>query len=109
VEAHITKLETKTKYHNDIDRMQIGLENAYRSFMLEETVPDSAAVTRCLINGAYFYKQKGFPVYAVREFLHLLKSSSVEKRRIILSNLHTRLDAIRRYDADTEGQDNVPF
>jgi serine/threonine protein kinase len=109
VETHITKLETKAKYQDDIDRVHIGLENAYRSFMLEETVPDSATVTRCLISGAYYYKKKGFPVYVVRDFLHLLKSSSVEKRRIILSNLHTRLDAITRYDTDTEAQNNLPF
>lgn len=109
VEAHITKLETKAKYHDDIDRVQIGLENAYRSFMLEHTVPDSATVIRYLINGTYYYQKKGFPVYAVRDFLHLLKSSSVEKKRIILSNLHTRLDAITRYNDDIEVEDDVPF
>jgi len=107
--AHITKLETSAKYHEDVEKVQTGLENAYRSFMLEETVPNAATVTRCLINGAYYYRKEGFPVQVVRDFLHLLKSSSVEKKRIILSNLHTRLDAITRYDAEAEAKDNLPF
>ena len=77
--------------------------------MLEETVPDAAVVTRCFVNGAYYYRKGGFPVHIVRDFLHLLKSSSVEKKRIILSNLHTRLDAIMRYDAETEAIGNLPF
>jgi eukaryotic-like serine/threonine-protein kinase len=109
VEQQVTKLEAKARYHEDIDRVQVALENAYRSFMLEREVPDSATVTRCLIDGAYYYKKKGFPVWPVKAFLHLLKSSPVEKKRIVLANLHTRLDAITRYDADNEVKDNLPF
>lgn len=109
LERHITKLETNARYHEDADRVVVELENAYRSFMLEDTVPDSATVTRCLIDGAYYYKKKGLPVSVVRGFLHLMKSSSVEKRQIILANLHTRLDAITRYDDDEVNKDDVPF
>ena len=109
MERHLTKLENRAKYQEDVERIQVGLENAYRGFMLEETVPDSASVTRCLIEGAYYYRKKGFPVSVVKDFLHLLKSSSTERRRIILANLQTRLDAITRYDADTEGTNNLPF
>ncbi|MCG2661366.1 MAG: protein kinase family protein [Kiritimatiellae bacterium] len=110
VDQHITKIENKTEYVDDVERLQAALENAYRKFMLEETVPDSAVVTRCVVSGSYHYRQKGFPVKVVRDFLHMLKSSAPEKKRIILSNLHTRLDAISRYDeAATDDSDSLPF
>ena len=98
IDGHITKIENDAKYQEDIERAQIALENAYRTFMLEETVPNSAVVLRCILQGAYYYREKGFPVELVRTFIHLLKSSSPEKKRIIFSNLHTRLDALERYD-----------
>jgi len=109
LDTHISKLEQNTKYQDDIEKVLAGLGNAYRSFMLEAYVPDSATVTRCLINGMYYYKKNGFPVPVVKALLHLLKSSSMEKRKIILSNLHTRLDAIARYDPDKEKKDDLPF
>lgn len=108
LEVHITKIESGAKYIDDIDRVQNQLEEAYRSFMLEVTVPDSRTITRCFISGSYYYKKSGFPVYAVKDFLHLLKSSTQEKRRIIMANLHTRLDSISRY-AETDTTDDIPF
>ena len=105
---HVTKIENGSKYTDDFTRIQNKLEDAYRGFMLEETAPDSSLITRCFINGTYFYSKAGFPVWVVREFLRLFKSSSQEKRRIIMANLHTKLDAIPRY-TDSPMDDDVPF
>ena len=107
--AHVTKIESEAKYQDDVDRVQMGLENVYRSVMLEDTVPDSGAVLRCLLNGGFYYTKAGLPVQAVKEFVRLLKSSSPEKKRIILLNVHTRLDAVSRYDDQTSYEDNLPF
>lgn len=111
VENHITKIHNLTKYIDDVELVQTRLANAYRGFTLEETVPNAALILRCVIEGAYHYTKKGFHVWAVRDFIHLLKSSSPEKKRIILSNLHTRLDAILRYDDPDvpDINDDLPF
>ena len=108
LENHITKIESGADYVDDVDRVVTALENAHRSFMLEEYVPDCATVIRCILRGSYYYRKKDFNVCIVRDFLNMMKSFSTEKRRIVLSNLHTRLDAIARYENTTD--DNyLPF
>jgi serine/threonine-protein kinase len=106
---HITKIENGTKYIEDNGRILSTLEDAYRSFMLEETAPDCSVIIRCFIDGAYYYRSKSFGVEIVRDFLHLLKSSTQEKIRIIIANLHTKLDAISRYEKGFVDYDDVPF
>lgn len=108
LQTQITKIESGAKYLDDISRLQTELEGAYRNFMLEEYVPDCSTVARCLVRGEYYRKQTGLPVWKVRNFLHILKSLSPEKKRIVMSNLHTRLDAIPRYDKPVL-TDDVPF
>jgi hypothetical protein len=78
--------------------------------MLERAVPDSAVVLRCFLTGNYYYKKAGLPVSAVKNFLWLLKASTEEQRRIIMANLHTRLDSVTRYySAEGITDDDVPF
>jgi len=107
MQHHINKIENGTKYIADFERIQMQLEDTYRSVMLEETAPDSSSIIRCFLSGSYYYRKVGFPVNAVKEFLRLLKSVTQEKRRIIMANLHTRLDSISRY-AESE-TDDIPF
>lgn len=109
INRHITKIEKGAKYRDDLDRLQIELEAAYRSVMLEEEAPDSVLITRCFIIGTYYYKAKGFPVSALKGFVQLLKAASVEQKRIILANLHTRLDKIARYAVNDAPEDDIPF
>jgi serine/threonine protein kinase len=106
VAQHITKLENGTKYVEDTDRIQAQLNEAYRRLMLEEYVPDSAIILRCLVVGTYYYKKGGFPTRYVREFVRLLKTSTAEQTRIIIANLHTKLNAIPRY---SQLEAEVPF
>lgn len=106
----ITKIENGAKYVTDISRIQTQLSDAYRALMLERVVPDSSVIIRCLLFGNYYYRGKGnLPVDAVRDFVRLLKTSTEEKCRIILANLHTRFDALPRYAPATEQDDEIPF
>ena len=106
--SHVTRIEQGARYVGDLDRIQAELDATYRRFMLEQTVPDAALVARCFIAGPYYLSRRGFPVWVVKAFVHLLKSTSPEKRRIIMANLHTRFDSVARY---TEGppDDDIPF
>lgn len=103
----ITKVANGAKYPDDIGRIQTQLNDIYRNFMLEEEVPDAAVVLRCFIIGPYYYRKAGLSTLVVRDFLRLLKSSTNEKNRIILANLHTKMDALPRYLEQLEG--DVPF
>lgn len=105
----ITKIEAGSKYVNDQERIITQLESAYRSFMLEQHVPDASAVVSCFLPGTYFYKSKGLAVSPVRNFLRLLKTSTVEKNLLIIANLHTRFNAIPRYTDAKAEEDDVPF
>lgn len=105
----VTKLESGAKYIDDPGRICIQLEEAYRKFMLEEYVPDAALVTRCLIAGPYYYRKQGLAVNDVRDFLQLLKVLSHEKIRVVLANLHTKLDTIKRYETPQITDQDVPF
>lgn len=109
LQAHVTKIQNGAKYFDDFGKLHQQLEDVYRTFMLEEVVPDAALVTRCLIKSTYEYRKTGFPVYVVKNFLHLLKSSTKEQNRVIMSNIHTRLDAIPRYAPRNPEDDDVPF
>jgi hypothetical protein len=105
---HVTKLESGAQYSNDPEVVQKKLEEAYRGFMLEATVPDAAIVLRPLINGVYYYRKAGLPVGPIKGLLRLLKVSNEEKRRIIFANLHKRFDALPRFTKTTR-DDDVPF
>lgn len=108
VATHVVIIESGTKYIDDLARIRTRLEAAHRNCMLEEFAPDAAPILSCFINGAYRYRQAGFPVAVLRAFLRLLKSCSDEKQRIVIANLHTRLDAVSRYAAK-DLDDDIPF
>lgn len=114
--SSIAKIEYGTKYVDDIDRLKAQLEAMYRKCMLEEDIQDTPLILRCFLSGNFrYYKFHPFPVHCLRNFVALLKSTGIEKQRIILSNLQTRLDAIERYSepegpkATMELDDDIPF
>lgn len=109
----ITKIEVGATYHN-IESMQSNLNEAFKKVMLEESAPDASIITRCVINGAYFYSQRSqFPVQCISGFLRLLKACSKEQRNIIEANLWTKLDTAKRYSKMKTGfdamDDDIPF
>ena len=76
--------------------------------MLEQDVPDCATVIRVFVKGGYYYRKSGFPTYVVRGFLDFLRRATLDKRRVALANLHSRLDAINRYEVKVQ-DDDIPF
>lgn len=105
----VIKVEHGSKYVDDFARIERDLNDAYRRFMLEETIPDCAAITSIFISGTYTYIKAGFPVSAVKNFLESLKSCTEEQKRIILANLHSRLDAVERESPPQKNDFDIPF
>lgn len=107
--SYIAKLDNDLKYVDDTSRIVRQLETAFRSFMLESYVPEPALVARCFIDGTYYYQRNSsISVDCVRDFIRLFKTSTEEKRRLILANLHTRFDTITRYTKPAF-DDDIPF
>lgn len=106
---HITKVETGAKYVSDVSRVIKLLSDVYQKCMLETTVPDSRVVIQCFINGAYYFKKQGLDVEVVRDFLALLTATADERAKIILANLHAKLDALPRYSDFAPTDDEIPF
>lgn len=108
---------TRGKYVQDIERIRNELEAAYRASMLEESIPDASAVLRVLLVGTFTYLPTArIPVEALKGFVRLLKTSSTEKQRILISNLHSRLDATEPYKEKKKPatgfddmDDDIPF
>ena len=105
---HITKIENGTKYTSDLDVIRTNLEAAHRNCMLEGEIPDCAPIMRALLAGQFYYKRKGFDTWKLRDFVRFLRGAPVEKQRIALANLHTRLDAVARYSVPSV-DDDIPF
>ncbi len=108
VAEHITKIEQSSKFVSDIRTIITKMVTVHKSVMLEEDVPNASVVFRCLIHGEYYYKRNGFSVRTLRNFLQLIQACSEDKSRIILANLHSRLNAIERYSQVID-DDDIPF
>lgn len=109
VSSHLTKIEEGAKYNTDIDRIRSQLEAIHRNCMLEQELPDCAPLLRIFVSGQYYYRKSGFATWALRNFLRFMRSASLEKQRIALANLHTRLDAVKRYTEPKPEDDDIPF
>jgi len=107
---HVTKIAKDAKYVEDIDRIQHSLEATYQRVMLSAEIPDAELVITSIVDGGYYYKSSGFPTDVLGRFVRLMKSVSIEKRRIIMTNMWANLDAVRRYDPkDEQFDDDIPF
>lgn len=106
--SHITQIEDGAKYTTDLDRIRTQLEAVYRNCMLEDELPDSASLLRALVVGSYYYRKPGFRTWTLGDFLRFLRSAPLEKQRIALANLHSRLDAIKRF-VPLGKDDDIPF
>jgi len=106
--AIVSKIERSAKYYDDIADVQSKLEACYKRVMLEEDVPDSAQVLRCLINGSYYYGQREhFSVVVLKDFVDWFRAVPLAKKNIILANIHAKLDAEPRYQEKPE--EDIPF
>ena len=108
LQSCIVKIESGTKYIDDIDQIQKKIENVYSNVSLEYYVPHVPHLVVCFMNGTFTYReQSDFPVDILRIFLQLFQSISPEKKRIIIANLNTRFDSITRYNLIKD--DDIPF
>lgn len=105
----ISEIEHGTKYYEDIEKILQKLEELYKRVMLEEIVPDNSLVISSFVNGGYTYSPREIIlVEHIKSFIELLRASSKEKCNIILSNIHTKLDVISRFN-QTEPDEDIPF
>lgn len=105
-----SKIAQSAKYVTDPTKIQLKLGEIYRSSMLEWSIPDSHRIIGCLVEGGYYYKANQLvPTEPVRDFVRLLKSCGAEQAKIIIANLHTRLDTVKRYDPDEIQDEDIPF
>lgn len=108
ISSIVSKIETGTKYYDEIDKIELKLEALHQSVMLEYILPDNVALTRCFIVGTYsYFKNATIEVSCLENFIKLLRSSTKEKKNIILRNIHSRLDAVERHTPSLS--DEVPF
>jgi len=106
----VSEIEQNTKYIDDENEIQRNIEKCYKKVMLEEYIPHNPLIVKCFLNGSYYYSLKHFfPVNSLKAFLELFRSCSREKRNIIISNLQTKLDSIKRYDEMANLDDDIPF
>lgn len=101
----ISKIEKNAKYFITAFSR---IEDMYMKVQLEIILPRNSFLISCFINGPYsFIANNAIYVADIKSFVEMLRSSSQEKRNIILANLHSRLNAIPRYE--TELDDEIPF
>lgn len=58
--------------------------------------------------GSHYWKPIAFPVLVVRTSLQALNVVSPEKKRMILPNIQTRLNALERYNPMSDDS-SIPF
>lgn len=105
-----SKIAHSAKYTDELSKIQSKLDEIYRSSMLEWSISDSYRIIGCFVEGGYYYKtNKGILTEVLRNFLRLLKSCSSEQARIIIANLNSRLDTVKRYDPDEIQDEDIPF
>lgn len=106
----ISKIKHGARYYDDIDKIQSNLEELYKSVMLEEYVSDNSLIVKYFINGSYYTNRNyHIPVEMIKYFIELMRSCSKEKKNIILSNIHTKLDVLERYFDQTDFDEDIPF
>jgi serine/threonine-protein kinase len=101
-----SKIEQDSEYITDIDKIVSGLEEVYRNSILEDHVQNPNSISRCFVNGAYYFKSPEFELNVLRDFIKFINSVSIDKKRIIVNNLWQRLDSIKRYRDES---DDLPF
>lgn len=105
----LTKIEHGTRYIDDVNEVIQKIDELYKRTMLEECLPENSLLLRCFLKGSYYFRKNNYIyVTVLHDFIKILKETSVAKKKIILNNLHTRLDAIQRYST-LDDEDDIPF
>ncbi|WP_319479119.1 protein kinase family protein [uncultured Draconibacterium sp.] len=103
-----SKIDVESKYNTDIDKIISGLDEVYRNSMLETFVQNHNSIAKCFVKGDYrYYTKRDVEVSVIKDFVNLLKSISIEKRKVVMNNLWQRLDSIEREAKVPD--DDLPF
>lgn len=105
----INRVQEGIKYIRDADDVVRNLEELYQKTMLEPNIPHNPQIIGCFMSGTYYYSNYiDFPVDTLKEFLSLLRSSSRDRKNIILANIYSRLDSVSR-EKSVESDSEIPF
>lgn len=106
--ALISKMPFGTRYKKDIDQIIKSLEEIYKNSLLEEFIQNNNKLTVIFLDGQYsYFPKKQFKVDTLNSMIKLLKSSSADRKKVILNNLWERFDKIERYYETID--DDLPF
>ncbi len=115
VAERIEGIETSAKYRTNCQDVHSRLDALLEKTLLESHVSVSL-IGDCFIEGEYrYYDENGgygdyrFPVNILHDFVRLFKSCGKALQRVILLNLQTRIDSIKRYDKSSDSDDQIPF
>lgn len=102
----VASIENRATYIQDASIVAEKLQNVYSDCMLEEYV-SGRKIVRCFINGSCkIFGDRELNVGVVRVFLQLFRRLDFDRRRVVLSNLFSRLDGKHRYDKFDQ---EIPF
>ncbi|ADQ79050.1 serine/threonine protein kinase [Paludibacter propionicigenes WB4] len=103
-----SKICDDSEYISNLDTIIMELETIYRNSILEDEIQNPTRIASCFIKGQYYYnKNIRFYVENLESFIRMMKSSSFDRKKIILNNLWQRLDRIKRYPK--ESNSDLPF
>lgn len=107
----IRKISKTSTYYTDTIRIMNFLSELHRNSMLEYLIPEASGVAKCFIEtGSFYPNNHKFSVNDLAKFLALMNHSTEEKRRVIIANLHSKLNSIERFDVKPPiHDDDIPF
>jgi serine/threonine-protein kinase len=98
------------KYVNSIDQLIVELEEVFKLNALETCVQNNLDLSRLFIKGNYkYYPKNEIYVFALKDFIHLLKSCDAEKKDILRLAIANRLRTIKKNEADDGPTADIPF
>lgn len=108
LEGLISKMPYNTKYRRDINQIIKSLEEIYKNSLLEEHIQNNNKLITIFLDGQYsYFPKKLFKVDILHSMIMLLKSSSDDRRKVILNNLWERFDKVEKYYEKID--DDLPF
>ncbi|MCL6591997.1 MAG: protein kinase family protein [Firmicutes bacterium] len=103
--SHIISYKNRYSPIDDLHATINSLEALIRDSSLEKYIQANDRLINCFINSGYrYYASTDIEVDCVRKFYELLKGLSLQKQKIVLDNIYTRLAKIK-IDID----DELPF
>jgi len=107
----ISQIDVSSRYATDVNEIIEKLEEIHNKNMLEEYIRSPENIIRVFIRGGFkYWKQQHFETFALKVFLDLMRSLSTEKQWLVIANLTSRLDSIKRYKEEVpEWDDEIPF